>query len=329
VVWPFVTTRERARREAADWFAKLRGPRREEHRPEFTSWYHSRPENREAFDRVSSIWDAAAGLQPAKEPLVAGSRQPAWRRSAALAVLAILLVAGAVGVLLLGHGRGASPDAEFAAAFAAPDGVRRTVQLPDGSLVLLDPRSRISVNFTQTERRVLLATGRARFTVAHGALAFLVDAGNARVTAHGTIFDVIVSDSATKVILLQGSVDVTNRAASRNPAAATRLRPGESTSVPAALLTRTGAGSAVKAPPQMLEFDDSTLADAVAEANRHSFTKIEVADPDVAGLRITGAFRPGDAQGFAEALEAAFRLRLERPGNGRLILHSRRLADPS
>src|SRR5205085_1205023 len=74
VVWPFVTTRERARREAADWFAKLRGPRREEHRPEFTSWYHSRPENREAFDRVSSIWDAAAGLQPAKEPLVAGSR---------------------------------------------------------------------------------------------------------------------------------------------------------------------------------------------------------------------------------------------------------------
>jgi transmembrane sensor len=328
VVWPFVTSRERFRREAADWFAKLRGSDREQHRPDFTRWYHAASENREAFDRVSSLWQVAAGLQPSPVPASAGSRPRTRRLSTALAILAFLAFTGAASVLLLGHRPSASPDAELAAAFAAPAGAKRSVRLPDGSNVLLNPRSSISVHFTRAERRIILASGQARFTVAHGLRGFVVDAGNARVVAHGTVFDVIVSDRMTKVILLQGSVDVANRAAtSRVAAPGTRLRPGESTSVPGILPSAAGAAS-LKVRPQMLEFDNSTLADAAAEANRHSVARIQVADPQAAGVRISGAFRPGDAEGFAAALEVAFDLRVERPGDGRLILHSRRLTGP-
>lgn len=70
----------------------------------------------------------------------------------------------------------------------------------------------------------------------------------------------------------------------------------------------------------MLQFDNTPLTQAVAEANRHSRTRITLAAPSIGELKISGAFRAGDAGAFAESLAAAFSLHLERQPDGTLVL---------
>lgn len=117
-----------------------------------------------------------------------------------------------------------------------------------------------------------------------------------------------------------------------------RLRPGEHIVIGGAPQTvlarpvqsRTQSELAPRADPTstMLQFDDTPLEQAVAEANRRSRTQITLADPSIGELRVTGAFRAGDAAGFAETLAAAFRLRLERRSDGTFILHPDRGTEP-
>ena len=79
----------------------------------------------------------------------------------------------------------------------------------------------------------------------------------------------------------------------------------------------------------MLQFDDTPLAEAVAAANRHSRTQIILADAAIGELKITGAFRVGDAGALAESLAAAFSLHLERGSDGTLVLHAAPQSSPA
>ena len=48
------------------------------------------------------------------------------------------------------------------------------------------------------------------------------------------------------------------------------------------------------------------LSDVVAEINRYNDRKLQVTDPDIAGLHIGGTFQATDPDGFAKALESTF-----------------------
>ena len=57
------------------------------------------------------------------------------------------------------------------------------------------------------------------------------------------------------------------------------------------------------------------LADAVAEMNRYSATKILIDDPAAGDVRITGAFRAGQSYLFAQTVGEAFPLNIEQSGD--------------
>lgn len=88
-------------------------------------------------------------------------------------------------------------------------GERRTVQLPDGSTVLLNGNSEISIknDFNKTKREVNLK-GEAFFTVAKNAVKpFIVESDNFYATAIGTAFYVHARDAEEyRVDLLEGKV---------------------------------------------------------------------------------------------------------------------------
>src|SRR5690606_3672714 len=60
-----------------------------------------------------------------------------------------------------------------------------------------------------------------------------------------------------------------------------------------------------------LIFEDEPLAAAVAEMNRYSRTRIRLADPALGRLRVSGVFRTGQSEAFAEALVAYFPIAAE------------------
>ena len=94
--------------------------------------------------------------------------------------------------------------------FTTGVGEQWVVQLADGSSVRLDTDSRVRVRFSDGQRLVDLERGQAMFSVAHDAQRpFVVAAGDARVTAIGTVFDVQRQSAGVSVTLVSGAVDVT------------------------------------------------------------------------------------------------------------------------
>lgn len=327
--WPFVSRRERVRREASDWIAKLNGSQGERHRSAFEKWYRASPDHADAYDRLSAIFHAAGR---ARRPTSSGAAAPMVRTrfrpfgyavaaAAACAVLAFVLLSARTTSPLLQPG-------QQIAAFSAESESRRIVLL-DGSEVLLSPGSELDVAIGESERRLRLVKGEGRFTVSHSSRPFIVVANGTEVVARGTQFVVSLVRGRTTVSLIEGQVDVSYPQSPQHldRRRTTSLRPGQRLVVPSAPNSSTAEMPAMDARsraarPAMLQFDDTPLGVAVQQANRHGGPQIRLRDPTLADLRVTGAFRLGDTSGFAQSIAAAFGLEVERGADGTLWLRA-------
>jgi transmembrane sensor len=197
----------------------------------------------------------------------------------------------------------AIPGVEYASA----RGEVREVELADGSVMTLDAESAVVARMSDDTRTIELARGRAFFAVAHdGSRPFVVTAAGTRVVALGTRFDVnLVADGMT-VTLLEG-----------------RVRVGEQTLAPGqqyvqrdseAIVRTVGAASenAVAWRTGLINFDNDPLSDAVAVMNRYSQEQIVIESAIVRSLRVSGQFRAGETERFAETLAEMNELRAVR-----------------
>ena len=64
-----------------------------------------------------------------------------------------------------------------------------------------------------------------------------------------------------------------------------------------------------------MDFDDVTLAEAAVEVNRYSLQQIVVHDPAVAAMRVSGQFKAGEAERFAQTVAEMHSLRAVRRTN--------------
>ncbi|HEY7810896.1 MAG TPA: FecR domain-containing protein [Allosphingosinicella sp.] len=329
--WPFKSAQERLDDDAALWVSRMHGGDAEQHRPGFEQW-RRKPANRLAYEEA--LVSLGEGRHLHDSPMARSRSLPELRRrrlpvsyalagAVVAAAIAVLFLASAYVPPELRPGRGVG-------SYASGDRSTRLVNLADGSKMLLGRGASADAALTDTVRLITLRGGTGRFSVSHEPRPFRVAAGEALVTAHGTVFDVRLAHGRTIVSLIEGSVDVsypTGSGGSDRRTRITRLKPGQQIVVGtphlAAPSTSAMARKPAPAAPAMLLFDDTKLADAVAEANRHSGGRIRLAGPSIGALRITGAFRAGDADAFAEGLAAAFSLQLERRPDGVLILYSK------
>jgi transmembrane sensor len=206
-------------------------------------------------------------------------------------------------------------------------GERATATLEDGSTVVLNTNSVLEINYSRLRRDVRLLAGQALFKVAHDtARPFVVAAANHEVVAVGTEFEVRLDGEKVRVALLQGRVRVEPikaRGSGREGNVAF-MTPGEQ-------LVASSAGLELK-PANVRElvswesgrvrFDNTRLADAVAEMNRYSRTRILIDDPAAGDIMITGAFRTGQSYSFAQTVSEAFPVDVEQHGDV-IRLHSR------
>lgn len=328
--WHFLTRRERLRREAADWIARLNGPGPEADRAEFDLWYGSSPDHAAAYHRLTDIFQIAGRAQHpqgvAEAPVRPGRQRPQR--------IAYAFAAAAAGVALLAFfvlsARTASPvhDSRLQIAAFSTEGDGRRIVLVDGSEVLLSEGSGLDVAIGAGERRLRLVRGEARFFVAHEARPFIVSAEGTEVFARGTQFIVRVGGGRTSIALVEGSVDVSYSPDGAGERRHTRLRPGERLVVEPGRAPSSAAApaprAAVETPdskPAMLEFDETPLREAVEQVNQGSSPIVRIGNPTLAGLRISGAFRRGDTAGFARSVAAALNLEVETAADGSLSLH--------
>jgi transmembrane sensor len=206
--------------------------------------------------------------------------------------------------------------------------------LSDGSVVELKENSRLSVEFSSTERRVHLEAGEAHFDVTKNVnRPFIVDAEGIAVRAVGTAFDVRIDSDSVDVLVTEGKVRV------QQPNVAGGQRPGVSESplvvaMHEAVISRDPAAQAQRltavTPDQVndalswtmprLEFNETPLVDAVSEFNRRNQRQLVLEDSKLESMRIGGVFRTNDVDGFVRLLELTLGVRAESVGTDRVVL---------
>lgn len=303
-------------REAAHWFARMRGPDAGASRQAFEAWLAQDPEHRSAYARTAEVFAMGKLLVDADPPAPARSRRPILVGTLAAA----LVGAAGIGGWAVTH-PGAPVQDQHSAVVAATDrrtiatvaGETRVVRLADGSTLRLGDGTMIEVAIGSDRRNLRLLRGRARFEVAHEMRPFVVFAGGGSVTARGTIFEVALAKSGkVDVRLFQGAVDVAlPRQSVVSQPVVRKLAAGESVSFSgqqdAAPRPSAPSGAAVPdAADTAREFEATPVAELIALANRGTARPIRLADPALGAKRVSGRFRIDDTELLARRLAALF-----------------------
>ncbi len=308
-----------------------------EDRAAFDAWLEAAPEHREAYDGVDEFWAAAGqlGAHPRYAALrerteAAVDRERVGRRAIAAGIAAAVIGLGGLGLYLE-----IAPKPLADQSFRTAVGQQATVSLPDGSQLTLNTDTVVRTRADEDRRLVYLDKGQAFFKVAKDKHhPFVVTAAGRTVTALGTAFDVRVDHGELKVVLVEGKVRVQAAEPPRPAdAAAPAVRPQ------APMATDMSAGSQLVAvndaewrltPTNVdretswlkgqLIIDNEPLGKVVEEVNRYSARKIAIADPALAGRRVSGNFAPGDVHGFAMILQAAGVATLREQPDGQILI---------
>lgn len=245
-----------------------------------------------------------------------------WRPALAGPVMAGLVVAVAIAIVA---GAGWSgwqawrQQPVFVADYQTGRGQRLPVELPDGSRLLLDAASRVEVRLYRDRREVRQRRGQAMYAVQSSpGRPFEVRAGEIGVRVIGTRFSVRYDPQEDRpgqvaVAVEAGRVDVVE--AGNEELSIVRLGAGQAVSSSAdgqLAPPRPVALEAVAAWRQgRIEFNDTPLAEAIAELERYGDTGLVVRDPAVAALRLGGSVDLSRLGSFVQALPHLLPIRLE------------------
>jgi transmembrane sensor len=320
--------------QAAAWFARRRsGSWSEADASNFVVWLKADSSHTKAWDSYERLWSRLEAVQDDPKILTiresarrSAARREALRRDGRFAAAAAAGIVLGVAVWWSTHTSVTAPVPVSTAASIsgrAPNlirdvstevGERSVLLLPDGSKVTLNTASAVHTDYTGRERRVTLVRGEAFFDVARDhTRPFVVSAGARQVIAVGTAFDIRMQERRIKVTLVQGKVRVVRSA---DPIAVdaipARPLPAVELEAGSALVAqedgddhveRLDAARATSWTSGKLVFDGERLADVVAEMNRYSREKLEIADPELKSRRVSGVFEPTSGPAFATALE--------------------------
>jgi len=196
-------------------------------------------------------------------------------------------------------------------------GQRDSLQLSDGTHVILGPASTLRYEVTSRTRRVEL-TGLAQFRVVHDAARpFVVRAGRAEATDVGTAFTVRAFADEDAVVLAVTEGEIALRAGDGHLA----LTAGQVGRVDGSGVRRVESSTADYAQwiDGRLAFQDATLSDVAHELSRWFDTDVRV-DARVAQRRVSATYAAPTLESVLSAITRATGSRAERTSAGYLIV---------
>lgn len=292
-------------RDAARWYAQLSsGMATADDRASWQCWHDSNPLHQQAWQRMQAVTNP---LECLPRSLVSSTLLSAGRtRRQVLYGLAMLLGGGTIASL----GWRSDMRRELTADQRTGVGELRTLTLADGSRVMLDTDSALEVQFDVQQRLLVLRRGQVSITTAAdpGARPFLVDTRYGRIRALGTRFIVSVDDQGSEVAVLEKAVQL-----SYGTTQHLRLEAGQRVAFGASGIGAVRANDAAVGAWQdgSLIAIDQPLGELLAQLSRYR-PGLLFCDPQVAAMKISGAFPITDTDLALAALQSAFALNVHR-----------------
>lgn len=295
--------------QAARWAVRLASEALSaEAQRQLQHWLQADARHRGALIRARAQWvalDRLAALHRAERRIPRAASGPRLSRRHWIGVAAA--AATALGTGLAGWALRARPTR-----YVSGLGEVRRIPLADGSIVLLNTSSELSVHIDAQQRQLALLRGEALFQVAPDrSRPFVVLTEAMAVRAVGTAFDVRLEAHGLDVTVTEGTVELRHAGAEHAPGQAQRVRMNERAVVDRALGVQVRAIAAAEAARQLawreglLAFSNEPLAEAAAEINRYNRRQVLIDDARLAARPIVGRFRTTDIDDFARAAAAA------------------------
>jgi transmembrane sensor len=291
-------------------------------------WTARSPAHRAELKRLSKFWGSANVLtqlavplqRPHARSLVGGAwwgSRPPIRLIAGFALVCSSLIA-----VLWWH----SPRIASNGVYATSIGQQQKLTLADGSSVQINTDSQVQVAYDDHVRKIRLLRGEALFTVTPNTRKpFLVFAAANVVRAVGTAFVVHLQGADIDVTVSHGQVDVASAGASPSqqlPAPHISLKAGQTGTFGSTHADPVAADLRELSAPELnrrlswregyLVFTGQQLGEVVAEVNRYSSVRLEIADPQLATLAIGGRFKVGDLDAVCDVLQSNFAIQAVR-----------------
>lgn len=305
--------------EAALWVTRLHsGHVTPEERRAFAIWLEENPAHRQAYRSLQDLWDRLEQLRSVPLPELEAARarrpRPSWLPRAAASFSAAAFALGAALVLIVLVDRD-GPLRDPMATYRTTKGEQRTLTLADGSAIVLDTDTELRTETSPWSRTVYLYRGQAYFIVSHDPLrAFEVQAGAGQVRDLGTRFEVYRAPHRVSVTVIEGRVRVTTagHGGKRDLSAGQRLSFDDTGLLSA--IERVDTAARTPWLTGKLAFKGTALAEVIAEVGRYHEVVLELRDPRLADLAVSGTFSARDLNGFIAKLEAMLPLKARRIG---------------
>lgn len=298
---------------AVEWLVELQsGEASAPTRAAWQQWRDAHPDHERAWRHIESLNARWRGLaSPLASATAHAALAPAGspQRRQTVKTLAVLLFAG--GGAWLGERH--APWRAWIADESTSVGQRRRLQLADGTAVTLNTASAVSIDFSGEARRLQLAAGEIfvatgqRGSAAQRARPFLVETAHGVLHALGTRFNVRLLETACRVAVFEGAVEV--KVAGAGPLV---LAAGQ-------VLELSSRGIGTPRPANdsenawtdgMLIASGMRLQDFAAELARYRRGVLSC-DPAIAELRISGSYPLDDTDRVLQAVSAALPVKVQ------------------
>lgn len=280
-------------RDAIAWLARLSDPGvTMKDRQAFEQWYERNPAHARVYDKVARVWDEPALDMAAEQVASLDSaiphRSPQPKERSTRSTWA---VAASLSVLVLG-GIYVDLPTRLRADSHTEVGERRTIHLPDQSVVTLNTQTAIATTFDSGVRLVRVLKGEAFFNVVHDEQRpFVVESEDTTMRAVGTEFVVRHEPHSDQITVVEGAVEVSAR---QTPAIVQRLTSGTMVKAEAGRLEqpRSVDPSIASAWRKgLLIVDAAPVTYVLDEIRRYHPGVIVVLNGHLREMRVTGTYR--------------------------------------
>ncbi|MEX2963453.1 FecR family protein [Microbulbifer sp. TYP-18] len=337
-------TQQECYEQASQWIAKLDRGLNVQEVQTLKQWLAGSGKNRQVLFKMAEIWDKMDALSRLSElfpnihkPTAGASRPYRAVAASALVVLALFCAWAATMVAERFTEQQQVLAAVVDRIYETAIGEHSSVNLPDGSQLVLNTNSQVKVSYTDRHRLLILERGEIHVQVAHDKSRPLsVVVGDKVVQAVGTAFNIeINSDQKIELMVTDGKVLV----AVHEPPEDDTIGLVPEISPNSSVIVSEGEQLVLGEEEETIEkvdqkeiqvklswrdgnlvFRGEPLENAVAEISRYTQVEFVILDEKLKKVRIAGLFKAGDVKGLLLTLRENFNISYQRVGDSKVLL---------
>lgn len=337
--------------EAGLWIAKIDRGLSQAEKDALRRWLSAQPANYEAFIETAELWDQMDAIAILAEICPKSHKRTTRTLRYALPIAATILlsITTAIFFMIGGEVPSGSPDNNalevVPSVYTTAIGQQASFDLPDGSSLVLNTNSMVTIDFTDVNRFLILEQGEIHVVVAHDPsrpLSVLV--GNQVMQAVGTEFNIEISSTQSiELVVTEGLVVI---GVLESPL--DELPVDQSVELaPSSILVAGGQKAIIRRVEDMIQkieaeeieteeiavklswrngnlvFRGETLEVAMQEVGRYTAVEFVFLDEESKKEQVAGLFKAGDVDGLLAVLRKNFNITYEWVGDHKVLLAGR------